>query len=194
MKTYPVIILTLFFSFTFLSFINSPILSENTTDTPRVLSMSYVQLLPSHIKAEDVISYELVKVGQASSIYEIKTKDGESTFQVLSIALLESLPSIAKYACLASIKNQKICGYVQKVGAALINIFKNDLSQAIEKKWNVRTMGDEGYASIYSDNYEDAEEGQDAFKESKKQTGFPWSAAVIRPYNNAAKRYGSGKD
>ena len=189
MKPYPIIHLVSSLLFiTNLSFAN-PV----TPEDPCKAAMSFELFLPPGLSPDEVVSFQLFEEGAASNIYEIRTADGQIVYEVISTAALRVLPMAAKYACIAVIKNPGLCRYVQVAGNAIITIFRDNIKEKLSNSWAARISGDDGYASLYTDNIDEAREGQMAFETSRKETKYPWTAPSIFSYTNATKRYGDGK-
>lgn len=155
--------------------------------------LSFEMFLPEGLSAEDVVSFELIEMGAASNIYEIHTVDGGKFYEVLSTVTLRVLPLAAKTACVGITKNYGLCNYVYKAGAAIINIFEDDLSPKVEEFWAAKISGAKGYASLFTKTRRAARKGQVAFEESRTETGYPWQAANLVTYSNWSERLGSGK-
>lgn len=178
--------LTIDFLFVLICFFVS-ISSIHANDTPpeelECAPLSFEMFLPEGMSAEDVVSFELVETGAVSSIYEIHTVDGGKFYEVLSTVTLHALPYAAEYACLGTVKNPKLCKYVHRAGATIINIFEKDLSKKVQKFWAAKVSGAEGFASLFTRTIEDARGGQDAFEVSRSETGYPWQAAKLVNYS-----------
>lgn len=160
--------------------------------------LSFEMFLPEGLNAEDVVSFELVEAGAASSIYRVQTVDGTSLYQVISYAALRLLPKVAKHVCLKTITNTSLCGYVHQAGAAIIDLFQDEITTYVEESakkiinpWRVRLSGSNGLAIIDAYSIEEAKQGKSAFKTSRDLTKYPWDSPYVRSFNNASERFGN---
>lgn len=172
-------------------FISTPPSFAAGTPPDEAAPLSFEHFLPPSICAEDVVSYTLVEAGSASNIYAVKTADGKTVYHVVASVTLELLPTVVEYACIAIIKHPLVCKSVYLAGEALVVIFEDDIMQKVDNFWASRIFEGVGYSSLFTTSVEEAQDGQLAFEASADKTEFPWTAPIIRPFYNAAKRYGS---
>jgi hypothetical protein len=143
-------------------------------------TVTLASILPEDLSPSDIVSYELVERGDACTIYKIETKDGRVFYQVVAMVALNALPQIAKYACLATIKNKMVCEWVKLAAQSIIDLFGSTVVEQVDKFFSTKIEGNQGQSSIYAVDMDEAKEGKMAYEASKAQTNFPWQPAVIR--------------
>jgi hypothetical protein len=144
----------------------------------------YDALLPDHLPSERIACMDLLEQNDASSIYRIETIDGEVHYQVISVVVTTVLPATIELVCLAAIKNPSLCKYVYYAGEALIAMYGEKLTQRVADFWSTRIVGTNGIAKVFTSSLSDAKGAHQAFKTSKDETGYPWSAPVTEVYRD----------
>lgn len=162
--------------------------------------VSFEMFLPENMAVEDVASFELVEAGEVSNIYRIRTKDGKTYYEVLSMVTLQLLPQIAKAACTVTcyglVANPSICNlcnYVSLAGSAIIMLNKKGFTQKTENFWRAAIKGSKGFGQLFTRTLSSAREGQTAFKVSRQKTGYPWQSPEVIHYPDDSGYFGGNK-